>query len=201
MYFEIYYFGWLDLVNTIFYGNEITGIPIDSVWVTITNSDVEGSSSGFDPMFVSPSADFGPGYDGMMADWSLQLTSPCINAGTPDTTGLAIPHTDLAGNLRISGDTIDIGAYEYPLGTKISSLHERIYVSVYPNPSNRDFTICAPEIILIRIYSLVTGIVYDRECSNTSVEHIDTGHLSEGVYVLEVETGNGVFTEKLVIRK
>ncbi|MBS3742479.1 MAG: T9SS type A sorting domain-containing protein [Candidatus Cloacimonetes bacterium] len=39
--------------------------------------------------------------------------SPCIDAGTPDTTGLNLPATDLAGNPRIYNGRVDIGAYEY----------------------------------------------------------------------------------------
>ncbi|MFH2142603.1 MAG: LamG-like jellyroll fold domain-containing protein, partial [Bacteroidota bacterium] len=65
------------------------------------------------PQFVSPSDSAGTNFDGLAADWSLQPTSPCINAGTPDTTGLNLPAIDLAGNPRIIGDTIDIGPYEY----------------------------------------------------------------------------------------
>lgn len=65
-----------------------------------------------DPLFVSPSAGAGTGYNGLTADWSLQSLSPCINTG--DTTGVSIflPELDLAGNPRING-FIDMGAYEY----------------------------------------------------------------------------------------
>jgi len=45
------------------------------------------------------------------ADFHLQLTSPCINAGTN------LPYvyitTDLDGNPRLFGDRVDMGAYEY----------------------------------------------------------------------------------------
>ncbi|HMA78589.1 MAG TPA: cadherin repeat domain-containing protein, partial [Candidatus Paceibacterota bacterium] len=34
-------------------------------------------------------------------------------AGTPDTSGLNLPETDLLDNTRIEDDTVDIGAYEY----------------------------------------------------------------------------------------
>jgi len=46
--------------------------------------------------------------------FSYELTeySPCIDAGTPDTMGLHLPATDLAGNPRIFNGRIDIGAYE-----------------------------------------------------------------------------------------
>ena len=47
--------------------------------------------------------------------FSYELTkySPCIDAGTPDTTGLNLPSVDLAGNGRIYNGRIDIGCYEF----------------------------------------------------------------------------------------
>jgi predicted outer membrane repeat protein len=44
---------------------------------------------------------------------SLSDFSPCINVGTPDTTGLNLPGIDLLGNPRIFDGRIDMGAYEY----------------------------------------------------------------------------------------
>ena len=46
-------------------------------------------------------------------DLSLSALSHAINHGTLDTTGLFLPETDLAGNPRIYGDRIDMGAYEF----------------------------------------------------------------------------------------
>ena len=56
-----------------------------------------------DPLFVG----------GDPFSYELTKYSPCIDAGTPDTTGLHLPATDLAGNPRIFNGRIDIGAYEY----------------------------------------------------------------------------------------
>jgi len=53
--------------------------------------------------------------------FSLKETSPCINTGNPDTTGLNLPVLDLAGNPRIYEDHIvDIGAYEAQVGQRIN---------------------------------------------------------------------------------
>jgi len=46
-------------------------------------------------------------------DYTLQWASPCVDAGTlelPD--GIVLPEYDLAGNPRIAGGTIDMGAFE-----------------------------------------------------------------------------------------
>ena len=122
------------IINTIIYGNEANqGNQIHAQVVNpdFYNCNIEGGIADFytypgepylgtyennidsDPQFVSPSSGAGISYDSINADWSLQATSPCINAGTPDTTGLNLPQTDIAGNPRIYDCVIDIGAYEF----------------------------------------------------------------------------------------
>ena len=52
-------------------------------------------------------------FGGLGADYSLAQWSPCIDGGTYQLA----PPTDIAGNLRPSGLTYDIGAYEYLMTT------------------------------------------------------------------------------------
>jgi hypothetical protein len=71
---------------------------------------------GFPPGIGNTTSD--PGFaDSADGDFSLSGRSHCIDAGTPDTTGLAVGSSDIDGRERIrqGGYTrIDMGAYEYP---------------------------------------------------------------------------------------
>ncbi|MCX7985878.1 MAG: immunoglobulin domain-containing protein, partial [Bacteroidales bacterium] len=71
-----------------------------------------------DPLFISPSSISGIASDGLSANWQLSYYSPAINSGTSDTTGMQIPRLDMAGNKRINGDAMDMGAYEHT-GSKV----------------------------------------------------------------------------------
>lgn len=91
-----------------------------------------------DPLFVDP----------VNGNFQLRSGSPCINAGDPDTTGLHISLTDLAGNSRIIADTIDIGAYEYPCKRNLFT--------------SDSATICSGDSILLGgSYQKTAGIYYD----------------------------------------
>lgn len=71
-----------------------------------------------DPQFISPSGGSGTGFNGVIANWSLQGNSSCINSGDPGGT---YPATDEAGNLRVTVCHIDIGAYEYQNGVLLTA--------------------------------------------------------------------------------
>jgi hypothetical protein len=83
----------------------------------------------------------------------FQLTeySPCIDTGTPDTTGLFLPPWDLLYHDRIwDGDSngeaiIDMGCYEFGADSVGVSQHlipkTQNYLTNYPNPFNPSTTI------------------------------------------------------------
>ena len=149
------------------------------------------------PLFVTPSAGSGTGYNGLTANWSLQLLSPCINAGTPDTTGLGLPATDLAGNPRIRGGRIDIGAYEYLLPDAINESLTAFPMSIYPNPTTNNLTIETPQKSGIEI-SNIEGQIIRTIYSNDKKTTIDIGNLSSGVYIIKAKTDKGIAIKKFI---
>ncbi len=149
------------------------------------------------PMFVSPSAGSGAGFDGVIADWSPEETSPCINAGSPDTTGLSLPALDLAGNPRIKGDRIDIGAYEYPLPNSVKEIQNTFSVDIYPNPAINDLTIEMKQKSEIEI-SNIKGQIIKTIFSYDRITTIDIGNLSCGVYIIKAKTDKGIAIQKFI---
>jgi hypothetical protein len=95
------------------------------------NCNIEGDSAGF----TGPGAhanytgdyenciDVPAGFvDEGSDNYNLIASSPCINAGKTDTTGLFLSETDLNGYNRVENDTIDIGAYERDLTSPLAEM-------------------------------------------------------------------------------
>jgi len=84
--------------------------------VDVNYTDVEGNwPTGMGNI------DADPDFESLLStNFQLNPGSPCINAGNPDTTGINLPMFDLAGNPRISLDTIDMGANEYFAGIELN---------------------------------------------------------------------------------
>jgi hypothetical protein len=116
---------YVRLCNTISQGNGISDVECNSQWGEVNYCNFDNTSiysplvsncMNHDPLFVMPTQGLGPDYNALDADWSLNDGSVCINAGIPDTTGLFLPSTDLAGNPRVyqgMNPRIDMGVYEF----------------------------------------------------------------------------------------
>ena len=78
------------------------------------------------PAFVNPAA----------GDYHLQANSPCINSGNNAYVTLA---TDLGGNPRITGGTVDQGAYEYQTPASVIS-YAWLQNNSLPTDGSADYT-------------------------------------------------------------
>ena len=243
----------IDITNSIFYGNtdyQFLIIPNDSApaQVNISYSLIEG---GTDPDILaivipgypyyaefnwgdgiidsSPQflGEFDDSYDpGDILYYRPSEFSPCIDAGTPDTTGLNIPPYDLLGNQRIwdgLGDgeaIIDIGSFEYnaPEYTSVDDyllqLPESLLIMNYPNPFNPEttiaFTLPEPGKIRLSVYNIRGRFVREllnefREAGEHRVVwdgRDERGYpVSSGVYFYRLSAGDITEQRKMMLLK
>lgn len=146
---RIYFQGELEIINSILRNSneEFISCYIDGI-VDVKYSNILGAETAFNPElelnWLEGNMDLDPQFiDQENGNLHLFSQSPCINAGTPDTTGLNLPVYDLDGNPRIYEDIIDMGCYEWQ-GTPINSVELPVVsyeLSNFPNPFNPSTTI------------------------------------------------------------
>ncbi len=111
--------------------------------------------------------------------FSLQNFSPCVNSGTPDTTGLNLPEIDIIGNPRIYGGRIDMGAYENQTVVVGASSYlvplTNFNLSNYPNPFNPTTTI---SFTVTQTSSFVNLTIYNIK--GRKIKHLIKDQLSAG---------------------
>ncbi len=154
----------------------------------------EGNISS-DPQFTSPTEGAGLDFDGLAADWTLLEASPCINTGTPDTTGLNLPEFDLSGNPRVFGGRIDMGAYEnQSVYVKINESPVYSRIKLYPNPGSDKIYIDVPTGMEGAWIDIVDGRgkVLMHEQIQTSPSVLSPYKLQSGIYLYRIYKENKV---------
>jgi len=186
------FMGAVDLTNTILWDSTEYEICLGD-WsyhnmyatLNVKNCDIKNGLTGIFNMHPNNTINW---LDGNIAsnpqfvggdpyNYELAWNSPCIDAGTRDTTGLNLPATDLAGNPRISGNRIDIGAYEWQnVSTDEEPLiNDLITFTNSPNPfSTGTRIVCSlkgmhkDDSIEISIYNVLGQLIhtFSRETEN-----------------------------------
>ena len=161
--------GTIDL----FEGNEII--------VTGVASDDNGTSNGAIDLTVS----------GGLAPYIFSWDNAAI---TEDISGLAagfytVTVTDDNGCPKVV-------TFEVKSSAGLGSLSE-IGFSIYPNPSNGEFTINGFDDYEIAIHDLSGKVIYSAKVNNTA--EIDLNNLSDGLYMLRIIKDGNSYLSKLIL--
>ncbi len=203
-----------EIINSILYSNE-AGVSGNQVYLDENSDpdfyycDVEGGLAAFG---MNDTVVYEGVYENNIEDNPLfQLSgdypywlsegSPCINAGNPDTAGLAIPDFDLAGNLRIIQDTIDIGAYEYQFPAGVNNDEISREFLLFPNPAGGMVTIYLPGMQSRNATATITDLKGDVMTSlqiRNQMVKCDLSALPKGIYLVKIVNGSFVMTKKLM---
>ncbi len=78
---------------------------------------------------------------------------------------------------------------------------EQDKISVYPNPSNGIFHISNQnnQAITVTVYNITGEKVYENKCNDNNVP-INLSNQSQGLYILNIDNGNSVVTQKIIIQ-
>jgi hypothetical protein len=139
------------------------------------------------PLFYQPSGGSGWLFAGDTTKWWLQSGSPCVDTGNPSGP---YPASDFAGNLRLWGNCIDMGAYELqpPVGIAPHS-RQNVILSVYPNPGQNQVTVEADIPGRLAVYSQLGELLMEQPVI-TGKNKIDISQLSNSIYLLKYSGNN-----------
>jgi hypothetical protein len=203
------------VINTIIWGNTAPSAPSisqeGSTTLAVKYSDVQGDTLWLgegnineDPIFLGSGAN--PFY--------LSLGSPCIDKGTPDTTGLNLPASDIMGTNRILDGNkdgimrVDMGAYEILSNgiEKINAAGKTISLMNYPNPftTSTTFTFILEKSanVNIRVFDIFGRLVAEpvnefHQIGEQKIQWNAEG-LPAGLYFCRLKAGNQYITSKIV---
>ncbi|NQU33142.1 MAG: right-handed parallel beta-helix repeat-containing protein [Bacteroidetes bacterium] len=190
------YSSYAIIENNRFFNNKtVGGVLYDSYY----HADIIGNTicnNYEEPLFTNPTLGVGLDYDALNADWTLLDDSPCVNTGTPDTNGLSLPLDDLAGNPRVFGNRIDMGALENQnVYVKIKNAPVSEDIKLYPNPGTNQLYIQLNSEMKDCFFDLFNGqgsIIMHRRIENTNSMFM-TDYLPTGVYHYRIYNQNKVF--------
>lgn len=137
--------------------------------------------------------------------------SPCIDAGTPDTTGLNLPEYDLAGEVRVFNDRVDMGAYEWNTFVGMNEpivKVQNLIVQAYPNPftssTTLSYSLPQPSAVQIFIFNHVgkqVDFIQQKQPEGKQQVSWDATGLPSGVYFFRMQAGEEVASGKMVLVK
>lgn len=127
-------------------------------------------------------------------DYHLSETSPCVNTGVADVSGMFLSYTDLDGNPRICGNRIDRGCYEfcYEDVSEVSTSEKQLVV--YPNPLS-DNALCVINLdrktnVVLRLFSLDGKEIYWEDCGSLEAGE---NHISLEKMLNNIEKNNAMY--------
>ncbi len=159
-----------------YYCNIEGGLESFNIGIYATYNGIYENNIDTDPMFLN-TGDY---------PYMLLPSSPCVDAGNPDTLGMNLPVTDLAGNPRIYNNRVDIGAYEYGIypphftsePTVLTTVNEEyVYEISAADPTGNPLTfgsVTLPDWLTLNPsdtnFALLTGIPLPENLGENAVE-------------------------------
>jgi len=212
---------WNDLPQEIYY-KPLVNLAGPKI-ITVRWTDVEGgpqamvTNSWVTVNWLEGAIDVDPDFTGSGEHpYSLTWSSPCKDAGTPDTTGLSLPPDDIVGNLRLwDGDwngiaTIDMGAYEYgsvPVGTKEPVVTDSfLKLFCFPNPYREstkfEYLLSTPCHVTLTILNQhgqdVVVLVNEFQHAGRHRATWNTGNLPSGIYNCLLKSENQIISRRTI---
>jgi hypothetical protein len=191
-----------NIQNTIVWGGRSTNINGNggyNVKYSLMKGSSDTNNGNIDASGLSE-ADIFENY--AIGNYALKPSSTCINVGNnsvyTDAGGNLTTDKDLAGNARLTENTIDLGAYEYSGYLSANSFQNlENTMSFYPNPA-KNVLYFSEEILNAKILDLSGKLV--MQIYNPA-KSIDVSQLAKNVYLISIQTKKGTTINRKFIKE
>jgi N-acetylneuraminic acid mutarotase/photosystem II stability/assembly factor-like uncharacterized protein len=144
-----------------------------------------GDKQNLDPLFEGAGS------------FQLTLASPCVDAGVD--AGVTAPF-DLAGNPRIQGLRVDMGAYESPFTTSATETAANEEAALWPNPATDVLNIVLPgsetATFEVQVFDAAGKMLLRRRL--WPGQALPLQGLSAGMYTLKAITAGRIYTGQFI---
>ncbi len=105
----------------------------------------------------------------------------------------------------INGETFFIAKYNCN-GTTVNTteLPTQSRITLYPNPANNNLTIAFgknTKKVVVTITDITGKLIYTTTASETEKMEVNANGFAEGVYIVKIQTGEGLEVKKLIIER
>ena len=73
-----------------------------------------------------------------------------------------------------------------------------VSVNVFPNPADQNLTVEAEDMTYVAIYNMLGQQVFASECNGNEL-NVNVSGWSEGIYMMKVQTSEGVVSHRVSI--
>ncbi len=127
----------------------------------------------------------------------IQMNAEAFASGTTAATLTLMDYAynSIPSQPILSGQTFATGIHENSFASSIN---------LFPNPANNYFTIAlgsSKKNVEVDIADITGKIIYTTTANETNKLEVNTGEFAEGIYIVQIQSGEFIATKKLIIKK
>ena len=140
-------------------------------------------------------------FNGQSADESGKHTTYPNSGQVIDVPVADIKWNNTYGYWEVKVDYLGAGGYFVSTNSNLNNVDQQLnQIAIYPNPVQNDLTIDLPINSDDASYRLVdlSGKIISQDKLKSNSNQLQLGHLSQGVYLLEIKTTKGTIHKKII---
>jgi len=136
-------------------------------------------------------------YDNNLSGWVCPLVYTTPVTPTPPFNQSDTVHYNYlnCANFHSSQYTTPASVYRTQVPSGIANYTNNNNLKIYPNPANNKITIDAVDVVDVKLFD-----VLGKEITSTKENNVDVSNFNDGVYFIQVQTKQNIYSQKIVVQ-